>query len=275
MTTLTQSMVSDPTITDWLLLRTALWRVGERPIAFEAVSAFRRAAGEQPAKPLTASLERVDKTLESLDEFCATLVPGRMRSCPARVADDDERRRVLVWLAENQWKNMRLVAWGVLRQQPGGRLIHTDLLEDIVQEFIGLGPLDAVLASYDPLFRSLLGYVLFCFKRACVKHWRQSGADPLAATGTRDAEDLLSNIVDGRPSPEDEMEKRSLAKFVWRMAESTLSSRRFHALRMRYQEGLTDEQIGQQLVIGKNAAKQLVHNARNELKGILETVGVL
>ncbi len=269
-------MVSDPTITDWLLLRTALWRVGEKPIAFEAVSAFRMAAGEQPAAPLTASLECVDTMLKSLDEFCATLVPGRTRSCPARVADDDERRRVLVWLAENQWKEMRLVAWGVLRQQSGGRSIHTDLLEDIVQEFIGLGPLDAVLASYDPLCRSLLGYVLFCFKRACVKHWRRSGgAEPLAATGTQDAEDLLSNIVDDRPSPEDEMEKRSLAKFVWCIAESTLPSRRFHALRMRYKEGLTDEQIGQQLVIGKMAAKQLVHNARNELKGILETMGAL
>lgn len=268
-------MVLDPTITDWLLLRTALWRVGERPIAFDAVSAFRTAAGEQPARPLTASLERVDTTLVSLDEFCAALVPGRTRSCPVRVADDDERRRVLVWLAENQWKNMRLVAWGVLRQQSAGRSIHSDFLEDIVQEFIGLGPLDAVLASYDPLFRSLLGYVLFCFKRACVKHWRKAEADPLAATGTGDAKDVLSNIVDGRPSPEDEMEKRSLAKFVWRMAESTLPSRRFHALRMRYKEGLTDEQIGQRLVIGKKAAKQLVHNARNQLIGVLKTVGVL
>jgi RNA polymerase sigma factor (sigma-70 family) len=268
-------MGSEPIITDWLLLRTALWRVGERPIAFEAVNAFRTAANEQPDGPLPASLERVDPTLERLDAYCSALVPGRTRSSPVRVADDDERRRVLVWLAENQWKNMRLVALGVLRQQSGGHSIHSDMLEEILQEFIGLGPLDAVLAGYDPLFRPLLGYVLFCFKRACMKHLRRSGKEPLGATDTRDAEALLSNIRDGRPSPEDEIEKRSLAKLVWRMAESNLPSRRFHALRLRYKEGLTDEQIGQQLAIGKKAAKQLVHNARNELKEILKIVGVL
>jgi RNA polymerase sigma factor (sigma-70 family) len=96
----------------------------------------------------------------------------------------------------------------------------------------------------------------------------------LGATDPRDAEVLLRDTSDGRPNPEEELEKKSLAELVWRLAESNLPSRRFCALRLR-KKGLTDEQIGQQLGISKEAAKQLVHNAIKELNEMLKIMGVL
>jgi RNA polymerase sigma factor (sigma-70 family) len=268
------SIHSDLVVSDWLVLRTALWRVGERSPALKAVSEFRNAASqESTSTPLTASPEYVDASLVSLDAFCTSLAPGRTRSRPDPTADDVERRQALVWLAENQWKNFRLVASGVWRQA-GGPSTDADNFDDIVQEFIGL-QLPGLLESYDPLLSPLWGYMFFCFKRACWKYVRRQFRNvPSVATSTRDTEDGPVEICDGQPGPEEVIQQKLLAEFVWRLA-SNLSPRRGQALHLRYTDGLTDEQIGRQLDISSRAARQLVHYAIKELRKTLKMMGLL
>lgn len=263
-------MGSDRTVTEWLMLRTALWRVGERPRAFEVMSDF-RTANQTPGTSETASLERVDPILKHLDAFCAALLLERARARPHPAADEEERRQVHIWLEETQWKKMRLVAQSVLRQRYGSSSMHTEIMEDMFQEFLGLRRLDAVLATYDPLFTPLLGYVLFCFRRAC---WRYVVARELSAPNTGNTE-AAADLIDDGPSPEQIVDKRTRAELVWRVAESVLSPNNHDAFRLRYQADLTDEQIGAQLGISRDAAKVRVNRALQQLKTTLKIMGVL
>ena len=263
-------MVPDRTISDWLMLRTALWRVGEKPLAFEVISQFRE-AGEPPGASLTASLEYVDPSVRLLDGFCAALLPERTRARPDPAADDEERRRIHLWLQETQWKKMRLVAQGVLRQRYGSSSTHAEIMEDMFQEFLGLRQLDAVLASYDPLSSPLLGYVLLCFRHACWRYVVRRELSAPNAGNTVAADDFVYN----GPSAEQIVDKKTRAELVWRVAESVLSPNNLDAFRLRYQADLTDEQIGEQLGISRGAAKVRVNRALHQLKTRLKMMGVL
>jgi RNA polymerase sigma factor (sigma-70 family) len=273
------SLDSDPIVTDWLLLRTALWRVGERSIALEAVGEFRKAAGETPRNPLTASIKRVDALLERFDAFCSSIVTGRARARPGLGGDFDERAVVFNWLAENHWTTMRLVAWGVWKQS-GGHLSHADRLEeDMLQEFlVARDGLATVLAGYDPLRGSLMGYILICFRRACTAYLeRESRRNPWSATNLQDkeAEDHENNIRDGTPSPEELLTQSEILALLWREVDG-MDQRSASALHLQYEEGLTHAEIAAVLGISsEEAAKQLAWRAKNTLKRILYRKGVL
>ena len=128
----------------------------------------------------------------------------------------------------------------------------------------------ARLDSYDPE-RKFSAWFFRVLHNLAVDHLRRRrvetvSLDALTAEGYQGPRDA------GGPSPADELERRSLAAAL-EDALGRLRTEYREAVVLRYQQGLTIEEIADVLELPEGTVKTFLHRARKELAGLLAEAG--
>lgn len=128
----------------------------------------------------------------------------------------------------------------------------------------------ARLDSYDPE-RKFSSWFFRVLHNLVVDHLRRRRVETVSLDAlTADGYQGPADAVD--PSPEDELERRSLAAAL-EGALGRLRAEYREVVVLRYQQGLTIEEIAGVLELPEGTVKTFLHRARKELAGLLTAAG--
>jgi RNA polymerase sigma-70 factor (ECF subfamily) len=144
------------------------------------------------------------------------------------------------------------------------RAVAEELAQDaFVRAFARLG-------SYDPE-RKFSAWFFRVLHNLVIDHLRRRRV-PTVSLETLTADGYQGPIDAGVLSPEDELERRALGAAL----ESALSRLRpdyREVMVLRYQQGLTVDEIARALQLPEGTVKTFLHRARKELAGLLAAAG--